>query len=130
MKEEYVTHEQSQALKRLGFDWKTYEYYFKKDNIYRQSVSLDHNTNNGGIKEVCSAPTLALAQKWLRDTKGLHVLPHLENVNKPDYVCIVTLMRKESVRITDNGRYFPIYELALSAGIDAALELLTNKLNK
>ncbi|MBD5242093.1 MAG: hypothetical protein HDS59_08465 [Barnesiella sp.] len=143
MKEEYVTYEQAVKLKELGFAEKVNHAYLKK-------ISIEPELSVGDLKEVhskdpknyndnrkgagkglffYSAPRLDQAQKWLIDTKKLHVLPHLENVNKPDYVCIITLMRKECMRITDNGRYFSAYELALSAGIDAALELLTDKLN-
>ena len=142
MKEEYVTYEQAQALKRLGFAEKVNHAYLKKISIdpelsvgdLKEMYSKDpknYNDNRKGAEKglfFCSAPRLDQAQKWLRDTKELHVLPRLENVNKPDYVCIVTLMRKEIIRITNNGSYFPNYELALSAGIDAALDLFTDKL--
>ena len=132
MKEEDVTYEQADKLKDLGFDWECDHSYLhktidKSGNPYLYHVEM-RNWNNFNSEVGCfSAPRLDQAQKWLREVKELHVLPRLENVNKPDYVCIVTLMRKESIRITNNGSYFPNYESALSAGIDAALELLTDK---
>ncbi len=118
MKEHYVSYEQSRALKRLGFDWKCdYKYCLelsKKPIFYLVLAYPD---------DCLDAPTLSQVQAWLRDTKELHVLPKLENVNKPDYVCIITHLRKERKRITDNGKYFPTYEAALSAGITQALTL-------
>lgn len=139
MEEKYVSYSQAVKLKELGFDWDCTHYYNDNDNnpkhpyeveprcfgMYHISYDFNYDDSNELFEELTSAPRLDQAQKWLRDTKELHVLPRLENVNKPDYVCIVTLMRKEIIRITNNGSYFPNYELALSAGIDAALELLT-----
>ena len=139
MKEEHVTYEQAIKLKELGFDWKCLYHYSNRGTIFSNSkgnsdgwgvyveeLECSYNETNRGFID---APTLSEAAAWLREVKELHVLPHLENVNKPDYVCTITLMRKERIRITDNGRYFPSYESALSAGIDKALELLTDKLN-
>ncbi|MDE5885978.1 MAG: hypothetical protein K2H46_00135 [Muribaculaceae bacterium] len=127
IKEKYVSYDQAVALKRLGFAEKISHYYvhFRTGEIklWRSKSLCDHNKYTSP-NDVCSAPRIDQAAAWMRDCKELHVLPRLENVNKPDYVCIVTLMRKESIRITDDDRYFPDYESALSAGLDAALELL------
>lgn len=142
MKEEYVSFEQAVKLKGLGFDWRTYAYYSEKDRMYRQSVSLDHNTNDGGKKELCSAPTLALAQKWLREVKKISVEARVDNspnayFNDMEAIYFPTIIILSGCKI--NGKYwnenlynsepkwFDAYELALSAGIDTALELLTDK---
>ena len=134
MKEEYVSFEQAVKLKELGFDWRTYAYYSEKDRMCRQSVSLDHNANDGGKKELCSAPTLALAQKWLREEKGVlvWVTPDKQPIDD-DYSDIELTGEwwwEVDGRVReDSGDTYKSYELALSAGIDAALELLTDKLN-
>lgn len=69
-------------------------------------------------------PTLAQAQKWLREKWGIHVYPTLESVNEVSYDCHIVHLRKEAFRV--NKRYSS-YESALSAGIAAALELIEKK---
>lgn len=135
IKEEFVTYSQAKALKECGFDWETYFCYDDEqetcdDKIPYQADAAAKNHNRcklvNGI-EYYSAPTQALAQKWLREVHNIHVLPHLENVNIPQYVCHVTHLRNYSARLTDDAKYFPTCEAALSAGIDAALELIKQK---
>ena len=126
MKEEYISFEQAVKLKELGFDWETYDYYYGKDRKFHQSIPLDHNGNDGGRKECCSAPTLAFAQKWLREKHCLSVEP------------ICNMVRQWNVNVCEIDNFgiavyskmnLETYESALSAGIDAALRLLTDKLN-
>ena len=135
MKEHYVSYEQAVKLKELGFDWECDHSYLdktidKSDNPYLYHVKMRNWNSFDNEVECFSGTRLDQAQAWLREVKELHVLPRLENVNKPDYVCAITLMRKESIRITDSGKYFPTYELALSDGIDKALELLGKEVIK
>ena len=149
MKEEYVTYEQSQALKRLGFAEKVYHAYLKKISIepelsvgdLKEMYSKDpknYNDNRKGAGKglfFYSAPRLDQAAAWLRD-KGIHVSANpyckVYNHNICDAEDCAWSSELYSVPF---GRWlnvskgeFDTYELALSAGIDAALELLTNKL--
>ena len=132
MKEECVTYKQAQELKRLGFRDEVFGYY---DEFGRLGVSAqtDYNVN---WDYFISAPTLSQAQKWLREEKGLiiFVTPEfyegdaLEDVKWYFYTQPLQNLRKQRGGKVE-GRYYDIYELALYAGIDAALELLTDKLN-
>ena len=74
--EDYVSFEQAKVLKELGFNYKsTYGYY----KIYNESAnfadirrceveSWEHDS-----VEFYKAPTLSLAQKWLREVKDIHI---------------------------------------------------------
>jgi len=126
--EDYVSYEQAAKLKECGFDWET-EYYYEFEEptdtevVFKRTSSCNGFNHNAFEESYCS-PTMAQAAKWLRDVKNIHVLPILENVNKADYCCHVTHLRKDSMRIIDSCKYFSTYEKALSAGVDAALGLL------
>ena len=120
MKEECVTYEQAQALKRLGFRDEVFGYY---DEFGRLGINTqtDYNVN---WDYFISAPTLSHAQKWLRENHCLSVEP------------ICNMVRQWNVNVCEIDNFgtavyskmnLDTYELALSAGIDAALELLTDK---
>lgn len=130
--EDYVGPEQAAALKQAGFDWPTQAYY-SSDSAPEGQKWLEvgvHTANHNSRADSTSAPTLARAQKWLREVHNLYVLPHLESVNRPQYVCHMTHLHKLRKRLTDDARYFPTYEAALSAGITAALKMITPKTKK
>ncbi|MBD5302315.1 MAG: hypothetical protein HDS16_04885 [Bacteroides sp.] len=125
MKEEYVTYEQSQALKRLGFKEETTHYYvnfksYGEVKLWSCNPPENHNARLS-INEVCSAPRLDQAQKWLREVKGVLVEPHFQYGTI--FKVVIQSETKYLYKILEKG--FNSYELALSAGIDAALELLT-----
>ena len=131
MKEEYVTYEQAVKLKELGFDGnglKTYirQGYYKFPNGYISPIKHDGD----GIlvqfrkedAEKIPAPRLDQAQKWLREAKKIHIEPKFQ------YGRLFNIrIQSETLRlykVLNSG--FDTYELALSAGIDKALELLTD----
>ena len=130
MKEEYVTYEQAVKLKELGFDGnglKNYIHqgYYKFANGYISPIKHDGD----GIlvqfrkedAEKIPAPRLDQAQKWLREVKGIHVEPHFQYGTI--FKVVIQSETKYLYKIIEKG--YESYELALSAGIDAALELLT-----
>ena len=121
MKEECVTYEQAQALKRLGFRDEVFGYY---DEFGRLGINTqtDYNVN---WDYFISAPTLSHAQKWLREVKGIHVEPHFQYGTI--FKVVIQSETKYLYKTLDKG--YDTYELALSAGIDVALELLTDRLN-
>ena len=152
MKEEYVTYFQAVKLKELGFAEKVNHAYLKK-------ISIEPELSVGDLKEVhskepknyndnrkgagkglffCSAPRLDQAQAWIRE-KGIHISvnPYKDydvDANGALYNEYPSwgfeLMNVASADFMDDaGGNHTSYESALSAGIDAALELLTDKLN-
>lgn len=122
MHEDFVTFEQAAKLKELGFDWKCMKGYAHYPNESVRTFNAQEENINGEYNEWCySAPTLAQAQKWLREVKKL-----LIEVGYRSY-------KKWSGTVSDfrNGRIYTAiddnntYEEAISEGIDKALERLT-----
>ena len=62
--------EQSQRLKAAGFDWESGTYYLN-GSINNGLILVNYNTGNDDDDyECCTAPTVALALKWMRDVNG------------------------------------------------------------
>lgn len=135
MNEDYVSYELAVKLKACGFDEPcNYGYSVKmclepevsfgEPKMVHSKTPKNYNDNRKGIEkglEFCCAVPLWLAQKWLRDRCGIHVYPTLESVNEVSYDCHIVHLRKEAFRV---NKHYDSYELALSAGIAAALELI------
>lgn len=122
--EDYVSYEQAKTLKELGFDWKCYTFYHLDNWCGLSSSGMYENHNM--FKMCFSAPTLAQAQKWLRE-KGIIVLvgyePYkywlIEN-NGPKWKYYIN--SKDSIH--HSMAEFNSYEQSLSEGIDKALKLM------
>lgn len=135
--QDYCNYELALALKKAGFDWECDHYYTKEDAPDGQVWFLPcspQDSNNHFIKHYTSAPTLWQAQKWLREVKGIDVL--VWNC-ACGYGWEVSKAYAESRGTTlmdydDNGEdkdsgMWLTYENALSAGIEAALQILDNE---
>ena len=134
--EDYVTFEQAQRVKELGFDWKCNHYYQDNDKSFHQNFYENHSKHsrmrykedNTFIKvTLCSAPTLSQAQKWLREVKKEHIIVCLDRwvTNKPYRFDLYQEFGEElygQCVVND----FQTYEEALSAGISAALKSIEN----
>lgn len=57
-----------EVAERKGFDWECLNWYSTKGNLYHYTDSFEIDLD--GITELCSAPTLQVAMKWLRE-KGI-----------------------------------------------------------
>ena len=114
--EDYVTFEQAQRLKELGFDWKCFSYYLYSNEVSLGETPKEYNYIVGN--DHISAPTLALVQKWLRETKETEVIVIRLDDNVYSYTIYGGI-----VNVTTE-RTFDTYEKALSKGIDRTLELL------
>ena len=122
---DYVDYPTAVALKKCGFDEPCDHYYNGHGNLnrYADTDRINRNTN-GHHTPSCSAPTLAHAQKWLREVKGLHIAItwgysfqwlwfglHITKFPKGDEF--------------EKGNFgYSTYEQALFAGITASLELI------
>ena len=67
--EDFVTFDQAKRLNELGFDWECHEYYYNPT----QRIIYTYGSNCFDFDNMTKAPTLAQAQKWLREVKGLHL---------------------------------------------------------
>lgn len=73
IKEDYVSFEVAKLLKEKEFNWDCITYYVSSepDNV-QYSMFFENNTT--WEKRCCSAPTLQMACKWLREEKkSLHI---------------------------------------------------------
>lgn len=141
MNEDYCSYELSKALKAVGFDEPChYHYdcdrgshiiepnYTINDGEGCQYITADDLLEDNNAWQYCSAPTLAHAQKWLREKKGIAINAiahdggryHTERIILPN--CMLPESRNWYVETTTPMVYS--YEQALSEGIKSALELI------
>ena len=131
MKEHYCTYEQAVALKRMGFDWKCYQYYIKfaddgSIRCWHANQMDNHNSRIPCIKEnvICSAPRLDQAAAWMRE-KGVYVEPRFQYESV--FKTVIQSPKLQKYIVLENKFYS--YEEALKYGLDVALELLGKEVN-
>lgn len=130
--EDYVSPEQAAALKQAGFDWPTQAYY-SSDSAPEGQKWLEvgvHTVNHNSRHDLTSAPTLAQAQKWLREKNGCEVVvdPLYSNNKSVGYDWYVYDDCSGFCALRATLPFACTYEAALSAGITAALKLITQKI--
>lgn len=122
---DFCSYELSKRLKDCGFDEPCYFYYTRKDSpddhvwlTTSEEAPIDYNRS---VYAGCSMPTLAQAQKWLREKKHLSVEPYANIVANFNY----NIADLESFAdYKGQGIGYESYECALAAGISASLELI------
>lgn len=128
--DDYVSYPIALALKKAGFDEPCDHYYCTFDNETDVRFwSIHPAQSQNGLRTpqdtvVADAPTLAQAQKWLRDMKRLSIEPYANIAVAWNYNIADLDNFAENV---GGEASFPSYESALSAGIAAALELVEKK---
>lgn len=133
--EYYVSFEIAKLLKKLGFDWDTYNAY-NKDGVFadknRSLITWNH------FSDYYSAPTLEVAQRWLREKHEWHInvtfCPSNMQIEKDYYEVMITkynhLPTDNIIHYSntlDNGNEnikFQTHEEAQEAGIKKALEII------
>ena len=119
--EDFVTYEQAKILKDLGFDWECLYPYTEKKIIGYHPSPINWNNDENAKYGIISAPTLAQAQKWLREAKGILIL--IQH-NKNFYWTISTNESDDEVIAIYE---YETYEKALLGAINKALEIIKNK---
>lgn len=127
--ESYVSLETAKLLKQAGFDWETIRSYGQDEGLYGTiGISRNFNAEKGFI----AASSLAVAQRWLREVKGMHIeiivgdnskdwgYYYFTDIHEPDKMPLINGVPKMSVFYSD----FDTYESALEAGINRCLTLL------
>ena len=120
----YVSPEVAKLLREAGFDWECKEYYY---NFTTTGWSLNFDDNfvnwNNWSERYISAPTLEVAQRWLRKVKQcyVHVYPMFSFEGTLEYY-FVEVTYPSSCAIKQNE--FNTYEEAQEAGIKKALEII------
>lgn len=136
---DFCSYELSKRLKDCGFDEPCQTFYDANRELGRALDSDNFNhlgeTYQGEwFTGTISAPTLAHAQKWLREVKGIDVLVwncacgYGWEISKADPQSRGTTLKfyDDNGEDRDSGMWLT-YENALSAGINVALQLLDNE---
>ena len=133
----YVSFEIAKLLKKAGFNWEVKSYRKGLNGIF-ETTSIPDNFNDGTLTDWISAPTLNVAQRWLREEKNIEPVPwrwptkviFVEGY-KPWTYKITFYRDLEHVDIDDinvsGENYFRTYEEAQEAGIKKVLELILEK---
>jgi hypothetical protein len=129
MTEEFVTLETAKLLKEKGFKEDVFTFYevdcVEGDMIL--SETYDESENFNEKNDCLSAPTQSLAQKWLRETKNIHICVYNcacgygYEISKADNGTHITSSVYEG---PNDGGEWDTYEEALEAGILEALKLM------
>lgn len=129
MTEEFVTLETAKLLKEKGFKEDVFTFYevdcVEGDMILSETYDVSENFNE---KNDClSAPSQSLAQKWLRETKNIHICVYNcacgygYEISKADNG---THIASSAYKGTNDGGEWDTYEEALESGLQEALKLI------
>ena len=146
MTEELVTLETAKLLREKGFYEQTLFAYKNNGDLYQDPNRIKLIYNSMPVPDLCkefylcvsygpcykcrkavyltSAPSQSVAQKWLRETKNLHIEISYMYENYWTYD-ILTIPRHDLIGLSDRPiiRY-NTYEEALEAGLQEALKLI------
>lgn len=129
MTEEFVTLETAKLLKEKGFKEDVFTFY-EVDCVEGEMIlseTYDESENFNEKKDCLSAPSQSIAQKWLRETKNIHICVYNcacgygYEISKADNGTHITSSVYEG---PNDGGKWDIYEEALEAGIWEALKLI------
>lgn len=130
--ESYVSLETAKLLKEAGFDLEVNHSYpdvSALDNScsgYMEDLPFYHNLNDGKYGGL-SAPSLEVAQRWLREVKGYIVLVNYNEFLKTFYYSICyTKNTNRYIDDRDDCRDTS-FEEAQEAGIKKVLEMILEK---
>lgn len=125
--EYYVSLEVAKLLKEAGFDWDTYSAY-NKDGVFadnNRSITLWNH-----FADYYSAPTLDVAQRWLREVKGVDINILVESISNHKQYLVSIWFNISDKSAYDNAvldNRYNNYEKAKEAGIKKALEMILKK---
>ena len=115
----YVSLEVAKLLKKAGFDWDTYSAY-NKDGLFTDKNRSILTWND--FANYYSAPTLDVAQRWLREKWGL-IITIDYNYHKGTFLSKI-YSKSECLSILFDCL---VYEEAQETGIKKALEMILEK---
>lgn len=134
--EDYVSFKTAKLLKEKGFDEECW-YWYEEDGYFKDSNDdYGFQSNSCHISDdfICSAPTLQMAMKWLREDKKIliSIFCHIDKgywfciqhfINSPyKFATSESIHRKEE--ILGKIQYYDTYEQACDAAIKYCLENL------
>jgi hypothetical protein len=113
----YVSLEVAKLLKEADFDWETFGYNNKLGFFHR---AIPHHGET-------SAPTLDMAQKWLREVKNANIEISYDKERMWNVIDIFDIDKEVTFDNYYYEKYFDTYEEAQEAGIKKALEIILEK---
>ncbi len=120
--EDYVSFEIAKLLKEKGFGVSCYGRYSVRSKEFHLDTTKP--CNNGGISQY-SAPTLQVAMKWLREEKGIAVVPILSSVlDNEKFLWDIEITVAKTNETYRQGWIYESYEQACEAAIKYCLESL------
>lgn len=146
--ENYVSLETAKLLKQTGFDWGCHGFYGIDVRHNGESIDFDeecelkaegkeseieyvdggkvysfyHSNIEDGDYGGYSRPTLAVAQKWLREVKGMYIYVKPCNIYNEQIESWSSRLFYKGNDIIVQGGAFGSYEEALEAGIKECVE--------
>ena len=123
MTEEFVTLETAKLLKEKGFN-EYCKYIINDKGLMMETI---FRTSKDLPKLFYSCPIQSVAQKWLRETKNIHICVYNcacgygYEISKADNG---THMASSVYKGTNDGEEWDSYEEALEAGLQEALKLI------
>lgn len=115
----HVSRELATLLKQAGFNWKCRGFF---DDTGFHDGSVECTNYNSDTCKYLKAPTLEVAQRWLRETQKYQVAVLPDGLKGYTFLCF---LYKES--ITQPFKHYSTYEEALEAGIKKMLKLILMK---
>ena len=129
----HVSRELALLLKQAGFDWECHKIYYCYPEDGDNWELEDNNKNTKRVLELdycLLAPTLEVAQRWLREVKDIDVYIFPTTNNKRGCVYewgIKTFGRALWVEGQPYTNQYETYEETQEAGIKKALEMILDK---
>ena len=80
IKEDYVSFETAKRLKEKGFDESTTSQYLVYGIHYGEIGEYNITDRSRNPENYIPAPTLQMAMKWLRDEKGIAIIPIIHSI--------------------------------------------------
>lgn len=130
--EYYVSSEIAKLLEKAGFDWKCRKCYNKGVLFDMEPDEIRTQTPQHSSYDIL-APTLDVAQRWLREVKGVEVYAHVfydsrEMIDElVVYVYEVNHITKHIEDYISSYDIYHTYEEAQEAGIKNVLEIILEK---
>lgn len=137
--EYYVSLEVAQLLKKAGFNWEinTCRYNSSPDKVSSNGMLIS-NFNGYAFQHITiSAPTLEVAQRWLRkvkncyvsvvadcDSVGVFYITRIIYYDADTNYHVTYIWEKTELERVKHRMIFNNYEEALEAGIKKALEII------
>lgn len=119
----YVSFGVAKLLKEAGFNWGCRGYF---DGIeFHPNGSVECTNYNSNTCKYLKAPTLDVAQRWLREMKGIHVYVISYRQNNQDKISGYCYKVYEFTQGWEFNCFS--YEEAQEAGIKRALEIILEK---